>query len=70
MEAPTEPDGWLATRRAAEHLGITPNALHKLTASRLIAFEQDGPGCRCWFKRSDLDRWRQRGETQAERRGR
>lgn len=51
-------DGWLTTKQAAEHLGMTATALHKLTAGRAIPFEQDGPGCRCWFKRADLDGWR------------
>lgn len=53
-----EPDGWLDTKQAAEYLGITPNALHKLTAARAIPFEQEGPGCKCWFKRADLDGYR------------
>jgi hypothetical protein len=56
-------DGWLDTKRAAEYLGITTSGLHKLTAGRLIPFEQDGPGCRCWFKRSELDAWREHGGT-------
>jgi excisionase family DNA binding protein len=56
--AAPEPDGWLDTKGAASYLGITTNALYKLTAARAIPFEQDGPGCKCWFKRSDLDAWR------------
>lgn len=60
LTAPDEKplDGWLTTRQAADHLGVTLNALHKLTAARAIPFEQDGPGCKCWFRRSDLDAWR------------
>jgi excisionase family DNA binding protein len=58
--APT-PDRWLSTREAAEHLGMSVNALHKLTAERSIPFTQDAPGARCYFKRSDLDAWRLRG---------
>ena len=50
-------DGWLNTRQAAEYLGLSVHALHKLTAARAVPFEQEGPGCRCWFKRSDLDGW-------------
>jgi excisionase family DNA binding protein len=57
-----QPDGWLTTKQAAAYLGITRNALHKLTAERTIPFEQDGPGCKCWFTRADLDAWR-RGES-------
>ncbi len=51
-------DRWMTTAEAAAYLGVTPNALHKLTRARAIPFSQDGPGCRCYFKRSDLDRWR------------
>jgi excisionase family DNA binding protein len=58
-------DGWLDTKRAAEYLGLTTSGLHKLTSARLIPFEQDGPNCRCWFKRSELDAWRERGGTRA-----
>lgn len=66
--APSE-DGWLDAKHAAQYLGLTTSGLHKLTAARLIPFEQDGPGCRCWFKRSELDAWRERGGTRAIRAG-
>src|ERR1700722_8415361 len=51
-------DRWLTTAEAASHLGISINALHKLSAARLVPFEQDGPGCKLFFKRGDLDDWR------------
>ena len=51
-------DSWLSTADAAKYLDITVNALHKLTAARVIDFEQSGPGCKCWFKRSALDAYR------------
>jgi excisionase family DNA binding protein len=54
-------DRWMTTDETASYLGMTPNALHKLTAARAIPFAQDGPGCRCYFRRSDLDRWRESG---------
>lgn len=54
-------DGWLDSGGAAKYLGISKNALHKLTASRTVTFEQEAPGCKCWFRRADLDAWR-RGE--------
>lgn len=57
--APT-PDGWLNAQDAAQYLGLSINALHKFTAARTIPFEQESPGCRCWFKRSELDGWRRR----------
>jgi hypothetical protein len=56
-----EPERWLTAKDAAAYLAITPAALHKHTAARTIPFEQDGPGCKLWFRRSDLDAWR-RGE--------
>lgn len=55
--------GWLDTAAAAAYLGITRNALHKLTSARAIPFEQDGPGCRCYFKACDLDAWRRSSGT-------
>ena len=55
---PVEAGGWLTTAQAAEHLGISVHALHRLTAARTVPFHQDGPGARCFFRRSDLDAWR------------
>jgi hypothetical protein len=53
-------DPWMTSRDAAAHLGMSVNALHKLTSARLIPFEQDGPGCKLYFRRSLLDAWRER----------
>ena len=55
---PADQDAWLTTREAAKYLGVTPNALHKLTAARAIPFEQDAPGAKCWFRKAELDAWR------------
>ena len=52
---------WLDAAGAAAHLGLTRDALHKLTAARAIPFEQDAPGCKLWFRRTDLDEWRRSG---------
>jgi excisionase family DNA binding protein len=52
-------NGWLTARQAAEYLGLSVAALHRLTAARTIPFAQDAPGCKLWFKRSELDQWRQ-----------
>jgi excisionase family DNA binding protein len=52
---------WLDSHEAADYLGITLNSLYKLTAERAIPFEQDGPGCKVWFRRSALDAWREAG---------
>jgi hypothetical protein len=57
-----QPDPWLDAKQAAAYLGITRTALHKHTAARSIPFEQERPGCKCWFKPSELDEWR-RGQT-------
>ena len=59
--ADTNGDRWLDSRDAAAYLGITTNALHKLTAARTIPFEQDAPGCKCYFRKAALDAYR-RGE--------
>lgn len=60
-------DGWLDTAGAAEYLGMPKTALHKLTAARIIPFEQEGAGCKLYFKRSDLDAWRRQGGGRAPR---
>jgi hypothetical protein len=61
-EAAPEPDRWMDTKGAAAYLGFpSANALHKLTAARMVPFEQDAPGGKCWFQKSQLDAWR-RGE--------
>lgn len=56
-----EPDRWLKTREAAEHLGIHPDSLRKLAVARMIPSEQDAPGCARHFRVSELDRWRASG---------
>jgi hypothetical protein len=56
-----EPDRWLTTAEAEAHLGCSPNALHKLTAAGAVPFQQDCPGAKLYFKRSELDDWRERG---------
>ncbi len=54
-------DEWLGSVAAAAYLGVSVNSLHKLTSARVIPFEQDGPGCKLWFRRDELDVWRQSG---------
>jgi hypothetical protein len=56
--APLE-DGWLDSKQAAAYLGITTSSLWKHSAALEIPFAQDGPGCKLWFKRSQLDAWRE-----------
>ena len=54
-------DEWLDAKRAAGHIGLSIHALHKLTAARSMAFHQEGPGCKLWFRRDELDAWRAAG---------
>ena len=61
-------ESWLDTKAAAAYLCLTVTAIHKLTAARRIPFEQEGPGCKCWFRRTDLDEWRGRGSPSRHRR--
>ncbi len=56
---PTAGGEWLNSRAAAAHLGLSLDSLHKLTARRDLAFSQESPGGKCWFRRSDLDAYRQ-----------
>ena len=54
-------DDWLDSRNAAEYLGLHRDTLRRLAAERAIPSEQDGPGCKHYFRRSDLDDWRRGG---------
>jgi excisionase family DNA binding protein len=58
---PERGDEWLDSRHAAEYLGVHRDTLRKLAAERTIQYEQDGPGCKLYFRRSDLDAWRRTG---------
>jgi excisionase family DNA binding protein len=40
------------------HLGVHRDTIRRLAAERAIPSEQDGPGCKLFFRRSDLDAWR------------
>jgi excisionase family DNA binding protein len=54
-------DEWSDSRHAADYLGVHRDTLRKLAAERAIPSEQDGPGCKLYFRRSDLDAWRRSG---------
>jgi excisionase family DNA binding protein len=58
---PDDQAEWLDSRRAAEYLGVHRDTLRKLAAERAIPAEQDGRGCKLFFRRVDLDEWRRRG---------
>jgi excisionase family DNA binding protein len=49
---------WMDARGAAEYLGIHPDTLRKLAAQRSIPAHQDGPRCKLYFRRDELDAWR------------
>ncbi|MFZ0041575.1 MAG: helix-turn-helix domain-containing protein [Solirubrobacteraceae bacterium] len=62
--SPTEgagDDEWFDSRHAADYLGIHRDTLRKLAAERAIPSEQDGPNCKLYFRRADLDAWRLAG---------
>jgi excisionase family DNA binding protein len=52
---------WLDARAAAEYLGIHRDTLRKLAAERVVPAHQDGPGCKLYFRRDELDEWRRSG---------
>lgn len=52
---------WLDSRAAANYLGVHRDTLRKLAAERAIPAEQEGPGCRLFFRRTELDEWRRAG---------
>jgi excisionase family DNA binding protein len=54
-------DEWFDSRHAAEYLGVHRDTQRKLAAERSLPSEQDGPGCKLYFRRSDLDEWRHGG---------
>lgn len=56
-------DEWLDTRHAADYLSIHRDSVRRLAAERTIPSEQAGPGCKLFFRRSDLDAWRARGSA-------
>lgn len=59
--APEVEAEWLDTRGAAVHLGIHRDTVRRLAAEQALPSEQDGPGCKLFFRRSDLDAWRRAG---------
>jgi hypothetical protein len=58
-------DRWLDAKQAADYLGLSINALHKLAAARQLPAEQEAPGHKLWFRRSQLDDWRSGGRNGA-----
>jgi excisionase family DNA binding protein len=50
---------YLSVKDAAAYLGCTEGRVRKLVEARRIPFAQDGPGCRIFLSRADLDRFMQ-----------
>jgi excisionase family DNA binding protein len=58
VEADARGDRWLDSKAAAEYLGIHRDTLRKLAAAGVIKSEQEGPGCKRYFRAGELDQWR------------
>jgi excisionase family DNA binding protein len=56
-------DEWMDARAAAVYLGIHRDTLRKLAAERSVPVHQDGPGCKLYFRRDELDEWRRSGRA-------
>ena len=48
---------YLDVKAAAAYLGCTVGRVRKLVERRQVPFVQDGPGCRVYLARRDLDSW-------------
>jgi excisionase family DNA binding protein len=65
---PDEPaDDWMDAREAASYLGVHRDTLRKLAAERAVPVHQDGPGCKLYFNRDELDEWRRANKAQRSR---
>jgi hypothetical protein len=56
-EIATDWPGWMNVETAARYLDITPGRLWKLKAAGAIPYVQEGPSCRIFFSRHDIDTW-------------
>ena len=54
-------DPWLDSPAAADHLALSVNSLHKLTAADAIRYSQREHGGKLYFRRSWLDEYREAG---------
>jgi excisionase family DNA binding protein len=54
-------DGWLDSSAAASYLAVPVSTIHKLSAAGEIPCSQDRPGGKLYFRRFELDRWREGG---------
>jgi excisionase family DNA binding protein len=56
-QPPDTEDGWMDTRAAADYIGLTPNALHKIAARDGIPCSRPAGTRKLRFRRSELDEW-------------
>jgi excisionase family DNA binding protein len=62
-ETEQRPGEWMDARAAAVYLGVHRDTLRKLAAERAVPVHQDGPGCKLYFRRDELDDWRRSGRA-------
>jgi excisionase family DNA binding protein len=48
---------WMAVETLARYMDASPERIRKLVARRRIPYVQEGPGCRVFFDRHEIDRW-------------
>lgn len=48
---------WMSVETAATYLDMAEERIRKLKDRRVIPYYQDGPGCRVFLRRSELDDW-------------
>jgi excisionase family DNA binding protein len=46
---------WMGVETAARYLDVSPERVRKLQARGLLPYYQEGPGCRLFFNRRELD---------------
>src|SRR3954454_24800802 len=54
---------YLSVKDAGVYLGCTEGRVRKLIERRRIPFTQDGPGCRVFLSRRELDSWMSEAQT-------
>lgn len=54
----SQTDEWMDARGAAAYLAVHRDTVRKLAAQRAIPAHQDGPRCKLYFRRDELDAWR------------
>ena len=59
----SEPQFALDAKTAAKFIGTEVGAIRKLVERRKISYNQEGPGCRVWIARRDLDAFMRRTVT-------